>query len=102
MLEQAAGEAQQAGKLPDVTLPEITIERPQNEEHGDFASSFPLKLARAVGTKPMDIANYLVGLMSPRGEIESVSVAPPGFINFKINSDWLSEQVDNILTADNT
>ena len=46
LLTQAAGEAQQQGKLPKVTLPDIAIEHPQNPEHGDYASSFPLKLAR--------------------------------------------------------
>jgi len=52
LLTQAASEAQQSGKIPSVTLPEVTIERPQNPEHGDYASSFPLKLARATGVSP--------------------------------------------------
>ncbi|MDD4876702.1 MAG: arginine--tRNA ligase [Dehalococcoidales bacterium] len=101
MLMQAIGEAQQAGKIPAVTLPEVTIERPQNPEHGDFASSFPLKLARAVGTNPLNLANDLVNLLVLHNEIENVTVAQPGFINFKINSNWLSEQTNSILKAGN-
>ncbi|MDO8603883.1 MAG: hypothetical protein Q7K40_00490, partial [bacterium] len=50
MLIQAAASAQQAGKLPAVALPEVYLERPQKPEHGDYASSLPLKLARATGT----------------------------------------------------
>ena len=100
LLTQAASAAQRLGKLPSVTLPEVTIERPQNPGHGDYASSFPLKLARTVGTSPMTIANDMVGLIVPSSEIESIAVAPPGFINFTLKSDWLSRQVDSILVAD--
>ena len=41
LLIRAADEAQRVGKLPPVTLPEVAIERPQNPEHGDYASAFP-------------------------------------------------------------
>ncbi|GAH66494.1 unnamed protein product, partial [marine sediment metagenome] len=102
LLTQAAGEAQQLGKLPSVTLPEVTIERPQNPEHGDYASSFPLKLARTVGINPLTIANDMVGLMVPSDEIDTIAVAPPGFINFRLKSDWLTRQVDSILMADDS
>ncbi len=99
MLTQATLDAQKAGKLPAVTLPEAYLERPQNPEHGDYASSFPLKLARATGTKPMAIAELLVGLMPPVPEVDSIVAAPPGFINFKLKSQWLTRQVTSILTA---
>jgi len=99
LLTQAASEAQQLGKLPSIALPEVTVERPQNPEHGDYASSFPLKLARAVGVSPLTIADDIVGLMVPSPEIDSIAVAPPGFINFTLKSDWLTRQVDSILAA---
>ncbi len=97
LLTQAASEAQQMGKLPSIVLPEVTVERPQNPEHGDYASSFPLKLARAVGASPLTIADDIVGLMGPSPEIASIAVAPPGFINFTLKSDWLTNQIDPIL-----
>ncbi len=99
LLAQAVGKAQESGKLPSVAVPEITIEHPQNPEHGDYASSLPLKLARATGTGPMAIAETLVGLIPPAPEVESVTVAPPGFINFTLKNDWLTQQVDSILPA---
>ncbi|MFH1381298.1 MAG: arginine--tRNA ligase [Chloroflexota bacterium] len=98
-LMEAAQKAQQAGKLPAVALPEAFIERPQNADHGDYASSFPLKLARATGTKPMTIAQDLVELITPSPEIESVVAAPPGFINFTLKTGWLTDQVGFILQA---
>jgi arginyl-tRNA synthetase len=99
LLTKAIIEAQKAGKLPAVTLPEIVIERPQNPEHGDYASSIPLKLARAVGIKPLTIANEVVGFIAPSPEISAVTVAPPGFINFTLKNDWLTQQVDEILES---
>ena len=51
LLAQAAHQAQESGKLPAVVLPEMNIEHPQNPEHGDYASSLPLKLARATGRR---------------------------------------------------
>ncbi len=99
VLTQAASQAQESGKLPSVNLPEATIERPQNPEHGDYASSFPLKLARATGVDPLTIADDMVGLIVPGPEIAGIAVAPPGFINFTLKSDWLTRQVDSILVA---
>jgi arginyl-tRNA synthetase len=99
LLAQAADKAQKLGKLPSVAVPEITIEHPQNPAHGDYASSLPLKLARATGASPLAIAEDLVGLMAPAPEVETVTVAPPGFINFTLKSDWLTRQVDAILPA---
>jgi arginyl-tRNA synthetase len=97
LLTEAAKKAQQEGKLPNVELPEITIERPQNAGHGDYASNFPLKLARIAKANPMVIANELVALLPATGEIESAKVAPPGFINFTLKNTWLNRQVDQIL-----
>jgi len=99
LLAQAANKAQESGKLPSVAVPEITIEHPQNPEHGDYASSLPLKLARATGASPLAIAEDLVGLMPSAPEVETVTVAPPGFINFTLKDAWLMQQVDSILPA---
>ncbi|MBA7628903.1 Arginine--tRNA ligase [subsurface metagenome] len=87
------------GKLPSVALPEVVIERPQNSEHGDYASSLPLKLARATGISPLTIANDIVSLIASTPEIDRVVVAPPGFINFTLKSDWVTSQVNPILEA---
>jgi arginyl-tRNA synthetase len=99
LLIQAATQAQQLGKLPSVALPEVAVERPQNPEHGDYASSFPLKLARATGVSPLTIAENMVGLIAPSPEIDTITVAPPGFINFTLKKDWLTRQVDSILAV---
>jgi len=96
LLKEAAKKAQESGFLPPAVIPEITIERPQNPEHGDYASNLPLKLARLVGKNPAMIAKELVALIPTSEEIEKVAFAPPGFINFTVKNSWLSLQVENI------
>ena len=99
LVAQAAEQAQKSGALPAVTVPPATIERPQNPEHGDYASSLPLKLARSMGTNPLSIARHLVALVPATPEVESVTAVPPGFINFTLNDDWLAQQVESIREA---
>jgi arginyl-tRNA synthetase len=99
MLINAANEAQKSGKLAAVALPEVTLERPQNADHGDYASSFPLKLARTARSNPMAIGAELVKIMQPSCEIADIAVAPPGFINFTLKTNWITSQVNSILAA---
>jgi arginyl-tRNA synthetase len=102
LLLQAVTQAQHEGKLPAVSLPDVLIERPQNPEHGDYASSIPLKLARAASARPLVIARDVVKLLSAAADIADIEVAEPGFINFTIKDSWLSSQVDAILDAGET
>jgi arginyl-tRNA synthetase len=98
-LAEAVEEAQRQQLLPAATLPPAEVERPQSLEHGDFATSLPLRLARAARMSPMEIAERLVPLI-PGGEaIERVWAAPPGFVNFALTQRWLQQQVEAINEA---
>jgi arginyl-tRNA synthetase len=95
-LERSFAGAKSEGSLGEVALPEILIERPSKPEHGDYASSLPLKLARLTGKKPMDIAEILIRNMPVMADIEKVDAAKPGFINFTVSKAWLNGQVECI------
>ena len=97
LLGEAVTRAQDAGALPQASLPEITIERPHDADHGDYASSLPLKLARSARMNPVEIARRLADHMNPSDEIQEPQVAPPGFVNFRLSDGWLKEQVATIL-----
>jgi arginyl-tRNA synthetase len=99
VLKDALVKAQGRGFLPPRALPEIAVEHPQNPQHGDFATSLPLRLARATRINPMAIAQELVGLITLGEELEKVWAASPGFINFLLKDDWLRRQVEAILEA---
>ncbi|MCZ6790101.1 MAG: arginine--tRNA ligase [Chloroflexi bacterium] len=97
LVAQGVEEAQRSGVLPQFSVPEIEIERPQLLEHGDFATSLPLRLARAARMSPMAIAEGLAPRIAIEEPIERVEVASPGFINFAISQDWLRQQVESVL-----
>jgi len=99
LLRQAADEAQRKNLLPPLAMPDILVERPQNPEHGDYASPLALKLARAARMNPLTIAQSLASLIQPPQGVEKIAVAPPGFINFSLSGDWLIRQVEEILAA---
>jgi len=64
---------------------EIPLERPKNREHGDYASSIALQLAKAAGKSPREIAGLLAQELSTLPNISKVEIAGPGFINFTLN-----------------
>ena len=102
ILEEVVRDAQTKELLPSIALPEISLEHPQNPEHGDYASSLPLKMGRAARTDPLAIARTIVDLLPRIDEVKNVTIAPPGFINFFLTSQWLTEQVEHILQAGET
>ncbi|HUE75766.1 MAG TPA: arginine--tRNA ligase [Chloroflexota bacterium] len=101
LLDRAVAAAQERDLLPAVSLPEIPIERPANPTHGDYASSLPLKLARAARMAPLTIAQRIADQIDVNNVdfLEQVTVAAPGFINFTLDGKWLQNQVEAIVTA---
>jgi len=97
LVAEAAVRAQEAGDLPTIALPDVTVERPAHEEHGDYAVSLPLKLARAARNSPLAIAEAIAKHISAGDTLAEVSVAAPGFINFRLSDRWLARQVEEIL-----
>ena len=82
LVGQAVETAQRQGALPPGPVPNVEVEHPQNAEHGDFATSLPLRLARAARMDPMAIAQRLVPLIPADDSVQRVWAAAPGFINF--------------------
>ena len=99
LLTDALRAAQADGRLPDVAVDEVTVERPQNPEHGDFATSTPLKLARVFRRNPFDIAEAIASSTPTGGILASAEAVRPGFVNLRLNPTWLAEQVDVIRQA---
>ncbi|MGQ9572396.1 MAG: arginine--tRNA ligase [Dehalococcoidia bacterium] len=97
LVADAAARAQEEGDLPPVALPEVTVEHPAREEHGDYAASLPMKLARAARSDPLTVAEAIAKHIEPSDAIAEVAVASPGFINFRLSDAWLCRQVEAIL-----
>jgi len=65
---------------------DVTLERPRNRDHGDWASSIALKIAKPLGTTPREIAAELAAGLEQLPEVASVEVAGPGFINIRLEA----------------
>ncbi len=99
LIADAVRRAQEAGDLPDVAVPDVSLERPQRPEHGDYASSLAMRLARSAGMSPLQIAQAIAGHTQVDAAVATVDVAPPGFVNFRLAPAWLAAQVDAALQA---
>lgn len=77
----------------------VMVERPRDPKMGDYSTNIAMRLAKTLHKKPVDIANELVeSLKKNLTDASDISVAGPGFINFKINESALSACINNILS----
>ncbi len=95
-LVHAVEKCRRDGFLQLDTVPDIQVERPSNPQHGDFATSLPLRLARATRINPLTLAETLVQNIPDTDAVERVEAAAPGFINFQLKDSWLQEQVETV------
>ena len=77
------------GELPaelssNAALDEITLERPKNRDHGDYATSIALALAKSAGKPPRQIAEIITTSLKSNEIIERIEIAGPGFINITL------------------
>ncbi len=88
---------QTAGKLPrDLTVP-IQIERARDVKHGDFACNIALILGKQSRQNPRQLADAIVAALPNLEDVEKVTVAAPGFINFSLKEAAFQQVVPDIL-----
>jgi arginyl-tRNA synthetase len=75
----------------------IPLERPKNREHGDYASSIALALAKSEGKTPRVIAELIKTGLEAIDEISRVEIAGPGFINITLNKSSQGAVVARVL-----
>ena len=99
LVTRSVEQARRDGFLQLDTVPDVQLERPANPQHGDFATSLPLRLARATRINPLQLAEGLVKLIPADEQVQRVEAAPPGFINFYLRDSWIQQQVDAVRQA---
>jgi arginyl-tRNA synthetase len=110
IIMDAAKLAYEKGSLPSNQTPDMDVEEPKYESHGDFSTNFALVAASLWKMPPKKIAAALVPyietvhIKTPHikiGEwIEKVEIAGPGFINFFLSPHVWTPVVDEILQKD--
>ena len=78
----------------------LVIETPKDPKLGDYATSIAMKLSRTLHQNPMDIAAPIVEkLQELLPEAESITVARPGFINFRLKNEALASLINQVIDA---
>ena len=101
-IKAAISRAIERGDLAGVVPEAIPLERPKNRDHGDFASSIALQLAKAAGKNPRDVAAMLQADLTALPEVTKVDIAGPGFINITLNRASQADLVRVILSQRDT
>lgn len=90
----------QALKKLDYPSDNINIETPNNPDHGDVSTNIAMILAKSLQKNPRDIAQNIITMV--QSEIDSllqeITIAGPGFINFKFKPEVYHEQLKNIIS----
>ncbi|MGK8467632.1 arginine--tRNA ligase [Nocardia cyriacigeorgica] len=72
------------GLDPAVLPDEVTVERPRNPEHGDYATNLAMRVAKKAGTNPRDLATWLAEALDATDAVAAAEVAGPGFLNIRL------------------
>ncbi len=84
---------------PEQVPASVTIERPKQRDHGDYATNIALQLAKPAQRKPRDIADLLAERLVATDGIASVEVAGPGFLNIRLDTATAGELARTIVSA---
>ena len=78
----------------------LVVETPKDPKLGDYATSAAMKLARTLRKNPLEIAEALAEkLRELLPEAESITVARPGFINFRLKNEALASLINQVIEA---
>lgn len=87
-------------ELDASVLPEtVTVERPRNPEHGDYATNLALQVAKKAGTQPRELAQWLADALAGNDAIDEASIAGPGFLNIRLAAAAQGAIVAQVLNA---
>lgn len=97
VVHQAINALIERGDL-DVTAPDdVTIERPRDRAHGDWATNVALRLAKPAKRNPMDVAEMIAGELRAVQGISDAQAARPGFLNLRVSAADAGQLVKQIV-----
>ncbi len=100
LLKTTAAAVLAGHNLDPAALPAVvTVERPRNPEHGDYATNLALQVSKKVGANPRELAGWLAAALAEADGIAAAEVAGPGFVNLRIEASAQGVIVSNVLEA---
>ncbi|MGW4368659.1 arginine--tRNA ligase [Nocardia takedensis] len=87
------------GLDPQVLPAEVTVERPRNPEHGDYATNVALQVGKKAGVNPRELAGWLAEALGADAGVASADVAGPGFLNIRLAAAAQGAILTQVLAA---
>jgi arginyl-tRNA synthetase len=85
--------------LPEGAPTSVTVERPRQKGHGDYATNVALQLAKKAGTNPRALAEQVKARLEASEGIAGVEIAGPGFLNISLAADAQGRVAADIVAA---
>lgn len=96
-IKESLDQAMAAGDFSLESVPEIYLEVPREKERGDYATNIAMQLPKQAKKAPRVIAESIVNHFDTSDSyVESIEIAGPGFINFKLKPEWIYEVLNEI------
>jgi arginyl-tRNA synthetase len=85
---RASASEPDAGETTAIELSpaDVTLERPKNRDHGDWASNVAMRLGKRLGVNPRELAGEIADAAQSIDGVASAEVAGPGFINLRLDA----------------
>lgn len=99
LLQEALNTLKQSSQIPQDLQVEIKVDRAKDSSHGDFASNLAMLLAKPCQKPPRQLAELILSNIPAHAEIERVEIAGPGFLNFFLRSQALSQVIAEAIKA---
>ncbi len=88
--------------LPDGVPTEVTVERPRQRSHGDYATNVAMKLAKKAGLPPRELAQLLSERLVEAAGVAKVDIAGPGFLNITVAAAAQGQVAADVVAAGTT
>jgi len=85
--------------LPDGVPTSVTVERPRQKGHGDYATNVALQLAKKAGTNPRELAALVQQRLEAAEGIAAVEIAGPGFLNISVDAGAQGQVAAEVVAA---
>jgi arginyl-tRNA synthetase len=85
-----------AARIAELAGADVELERPNDPEHGDFATNVALRTAKGAGRPPRELAQELAGRVIGLDEVVGADVAGPGFLNLRLADAFFTEALAEV------
>ena len=95
--EAVQAAAAEQGIVTPIDFTKVTAEPPRDPSHGDISTNAAMVLNKAFGRPPRVVAEAIAAQLQSHGDIRSVGIAGPGFINLRLSSAVWPRVLDAVL-----